>query len=439
MKRIALISEHASPLAPPGGIDSGGQNIYVAQLAKHLALAGYDVDIFTRRDKEWQPEVAEWIPRVRLIHVPAGPARYVRKEDLFPLMNEFASWVRTFCERESPSYDVVHANFWMSGIVARHLQDTLGIPFVITFHALGRVRRLHQPDSDEFPDERLTIEDELVQEADHIIAECPQDKEDLMHLYNAHPARVAIIPCGFDAGEFWPMGKLLARAMLGLPRDVPLVLQLGRLVPRKGIDNVIRGLACLKRDHGIRAILAIVGGNTDKPDALQTPEIARLSAIARDEGIRDQVRFIGRRGRDVLRFYYSAADIFATTPWYEPFGMTPLEAMACGTPVIASSVGGLKFSVRDGQTGFLVPPKNPKLLGDRLAYYFRHPVMASSLRNEAMDYVNRYFTWPKVADAVSTLYDRVLARRKTRLPDAAEAAWIWDRRSQPRATAEKNT
>jgi D-inositol-3-phosphate glycosyltransferase len=436
MKRIALISEHASPLSLPGSIDSGGQNIYVGQLAKHLALAGYEVDIFTRRDKAWLPEVAEWIPRVRLVHVPVGPARYVRKEDLFPLMDDFSTWTKTFCEREAAAYDVVHANFWMSGMVALHLKRTLDLPFVITFHALGRVRRLHQPDADEFPDERLTIEEELVRHADHVIAECPQDKEDLVQLYQASPARVAIIPCGFDASEFWPMGKTLSRALLGLPKNNPLILQLGRLVPRKGIDNVIRGVACLKRDHGIEAHLAIVGGNSEKPDAVLTPEIARLTAISRQEGIQDQVRFIGRRGRDVLRYYYSAADIFVTTPWYEPFGMTSLEAMACGTPVIASSVGGLKFSVRDGENGFLVPPKNPKLLGDRLAHYFSQPVVAAHLRNRAMDYVNRHFTWSKVTQAIVQLYEKVLARRQPQQTarEMDVASWLWDRRSQPRVT-----
>ena len=418
-RRVALISEHASPLVIMGGVDSGGQNVYVGQLARHLAASGYEVDVFTRRDSERLPVVAEWVSGVRIIHVPAGPPSYVRKEALLPHMEPFTSFVPRFIERERAGYDLAHANFWMSGLVAAELKRRLGLPFVMTFHALGRVRRMHQGQADQFPDERFAIEDRLVAEADHLIAECPQDEEDLIRLYNADSARVTIVPCGFDPTELWPISKALSRVTLGLDPDERVILQLGRMVPRKGVDNVIRGCARLLRDHGIAARLLIVGGESDEPDPAITPEIGRLQAIAEAEGIAEQVTFVGRRGREVLKYYYNAADIFVTTPWYEPFGITPVEAMACGTPVLGSNVGGIKFSVRDGETGYLVPPNDPAALAERLAHLYQHPKLLSLFSRQAVQRANDLFTWQKVSGQVAGLYERVLAETRPELRGAA--------------------
>jgi len=247
-RRIALISEHASPLSTLGGVDSGGQNVYVGQLAKHLASSGYEVDVFTRRDHDLLPKVSEWMAGVRIIHVPAGPPCFVRKEELLPYMEQFTAWMLRYIKRQKAPYDLMHANFWMSGLVAAEIKQQLGIPFVVTFHALGRVRRQFQGGTDDFPDIRFAVEDRIVAEADHLIAECPQDEEDLINLYNADPAQVTIIPCGFDPSELWPLSKPLARVSLGLAPDEPVVLHVGRMVPRKGVDNVIRGFARLTRD-----------------------------------------------------------------------------------------------------------------------------------------------------------------------------------------------
>jgi len=181
-KRVAGISEHASPLCLLGGVDSGGQNVYVGQIARHLAAQGYDVDVFTRRDSERLPEIAEWASGIRIIHVPAGPPLFIRKEELLPHILEFTAYLRHFFECQREAYDLVHANFWMSGLIACELKQALGLPFVITFHALGRVRRLHQGDADRFPDLRFEVEDRIVAEADRILAECPQDEEDLIRL-----------------------------------------------------------------------------------------------------------------------------------------------------------------------------------------------------------------------------------------------------------------
>lgn len=351
MKRIALISEHASPLGTFGGADSGGQNVYVGQLAKHLAALGYEVDVFTRRDSNKLPEILDWMDSIRIIHVPAGPPIYVRKEDLLPYMEEFTKYVLGFCESDShqytrQTYDLIHANFWMSAMVAVEIKQRCGIPFIVTFHALGRVRRFYQREADEFPDERFVIEDRIVAEADQIIAECPQDQEDLLRLYHASPDKIRIIPCGFDPAEFWQIDKTSARVTLGLEPDEPLLLQLGRLVPRKGVDTVIRGFGRLGTQHNITARLLIVGGESEEPDPRLTPEIGRLSALADSEGIAERVTFVGRKRRELLKYYYSAADIFLTTPLYEPFGITPLEAMACGTPVIGSDVGELNLRLK---------------------------------------------------------------------------------------------
>ena len=216
-------------------------------------------------------------------------------------MAEFGEWMLRYCRRQRRGYDLAHANFWMSGLVAAELRRRMGLPFVITFHALGRVRRLHQGEADRFPADRTGIEDRLVAEADQIIAECPQDEEDLIQLYNADPARVTIVPCGFDRTEFWPMSKELVRVSLGLAPDEKVILQLGRMVPRKGVDNVISGLARLRTNHGIEARLLVVGGETDDPEAAPTTEMIRLRELADAEGVADRVLFIGRRNRENLQ------------------------------------------------------------------------------------------------------------------------------------------
>lgn len=391
-----------------GGIDSGGQNIYVAQVARNLARLGYRVDVFTRRDNPKLPDIVDWAPRVRIIHVPAGPAAYVRKEELLPSMREFAECVCSFSGRNG-GYDLAHANFFMSGLVALELKRRLGIPFVVTFHALGRVRRMHQGDADQFPRERLQIEDETIAEADGIIAECPQDQVDLTTLYPGDAGRIAIIPCGFDKAEFWPIARPFARRALGLPAGERILLNIGRVVPRKGLDNAIRGVALLVRDFGIAAKLLIVGGNSDLADPASTPEIGRLQEIAEAEGVADKVVFTGRRSREFLKLYYSAADIFVTTPWYEPFGITPLEAMACGTPVIGADVGGIRYSIVDGFTGRLVPPKDPGALAAAIAQMYGRPDRLKEFGRNGLERVHAGFTWPKVTLSIGAFYDRVIS------------------------------
>lgn len=405
---IAFISDHASPLATPGGVDDGGQNVYVAELSQALAKLGYSVDIYTRRNNAEQPLIVNWRPRVRVIHVAAGPAHFIEKERLLPYMNQFAVNMILFIRSRAVDYDLVHAHFFMSGMVASIIKRELGVPYVITFHALGLVRKIHQQEMDRFPKERIDIERRLVRDADAIIAECPQDEDDLIELYGAHAGNIAIIPCGFNPKEFFPIDKAKAREKLGLDTNQKILLQLGRMVPRKGVDNVI--CAMKYAGHAIANLrLVIVGGESDDPDCLCSPELLRLRAVAEAQGVTASVLFAGRKTRHVLKYYYAAADVFITTPWYEPFGITPLEAMACGTPVVGARVGGIQYSVVDGSTGFLVPPKNPERLAAKVVELLDSPQRLSAMSKAAIKRVHQHFTWDKVAIKAHAVYHKVMS------------------------------
>jgi len=406
VRRIALISDHASPLAPPGSVDCGGQNVYVANLARELAVAGYQVDIFTRRDALGQRQVVQWRDNIRVVHVPAGPAHFLPKEQMLPHMDSFARFVVRFVRRQDHPYDIVHANFFMSGLVAQRLKEVLGIPFVITFHALGHVRRLAQGPDDLFPPDRLHIEDSLMRSADRIIAECPQDRNDMVQLYGTPAGRIDIAPCGFDPQELWPVPMRAARQRLGLALGKFTVLQLGRMVPRKGVDTVIESLALLRSRHGVDAELLIVGGDGEPGAHTDTPEMARLRALAASLGVAGDVHFTGRKDRGELRYYYSAADVFVTTPWYEPFGITPVEAMACSRPVVGADVGGIKSTVVDGESGYLVPPRDPHAVAARLAALHANPALARSMGDEGMRRAYQHYTWRSVAQKAAAIYAR---------------------------------
>jgi D-inositol-3-phosphate glycosyltransferase len=406
-KKIALISEHASPLADLGGVDTGGQNVYVAQLAKHLARMGYRVDVFTRKDNAELADVVNWVAGVRVVNIKAGPEAMVVKEDLLQYMDEFKNNMVKFIMRNSIDYELIHANFFMSALVAMGIKEELDIPFVVTFHALGHVRRIHQAEADKFPVERLAIEEEAVRQASLIIAECPQDKEDLMYYYHAPEGKIAIVPCGFSVNEFGPIDKEAARRILGLPQDEHIILQLGRMVPRKGVDNVIEALAKISVKNK-PVTLVIVGGEYEELEEEKCPEYARLMNIAREHGVVNKIIFAGRKCRNRLKFYYSASDIFITTPWYEPFGITPLEAMACGTPVVGSNVGGIKYSVKNGETGLLVNPHKPVELAGAVSELLNNPGLLNEMSANAIDRVNEHFTWAKVAEQINTLYRTIM-------------------------------
>lgn len=406
--RIAFISEHASPLATLGGVDAGGQNVYVGQLARQLAALGYEVDVYTRMDNERLPKVVQWMPGVRVVHVKAGPACFVAKERLLDHMPEFRDDMLQFIRAGHLQYALIHANFFMSAWVAQELRSVLHIPYVVTFHALGHVRRIHQGEADQFPASRLQIEEDVARMADHIIAECPQDQDDLCKYYHAPPSRISMIPCGFDPLEFYPVDQQLARMLTGIAPEAMVILQLGRMVPRKGVDNVIQALGLLKDTHR-QLQLVVVGGASANPG--EDPEVQRLQQLAAGLGVELQVIFAGQQPREKLKYYYSAADAFITTPWYEPFGITPLEAMACGTPVIGANVGGIKFSVADGETGYLVRPKDPQALAARIADLLGDKVIQREMGANAIRRVHALFTWAGVARKMSAVYEKVILAR----------------------------
>jgi D-inositol-3-phosphate glycosyltransferase len=406
-KRIAFISEHASPLALLGGTDSGGQNVYVAEVARELVQKGYEVDVFTRKDDHRQSEIHDMEPGIRVIHVDAGPDHFIEKEQLLAHMPAFADNMHAFIIRQKINYDLVHAHFFMSALVASILKHRLCLPYVVTFHALGLVRQVHQKEQDRFPKERFDIERFIVKDADRIIAECPQDKSDLVNLYAADPARVSVVPCGYSIRELQPVDKHEARRTLGLPDSAKILMHVGRMVARKGVDNIIRAFGMMK-DEIANLHLVIVGGESDDPDPAITPEIGRLKQIAHEYNVQDSIHFTGRKSREMLKYYYSAADIFITTPWYEPFGITPLEAMACGVPVIGSNVGGIKYSVKDGVTGLLVPPKNPAALAESIMTLLGDDVLRLKMSKSALRRVNNRFTWCKVAAELLPVYQKVV-------------------------------
>lgn len=397
-KRIALISDHASPLAAPGSIDNGGQNIYVKELAIELATQGCIVDIYTRWENIALPQVLKLSKNIRLIHIKAGPKKCIPKEQLVPYRESFAENMITFMKIYGIRYDVVHANFFISAYVAMRIKERMAIPYVITFHALGKVRRLHQGDNDLFPPERINIEQRAINLADAIVAECPQDRRDLLEHYDAPADKITVIPCGVNIKTFFNTGKKCSRTRLHIPADDFVILQLGRIVPRKGIENVIRATAIAVK-KGIKCHLVIVGGT-----AANDAEHLRLKKLCEDLHINDIVSFVGQQEQMELKYYYSAADVFVSTPWYEPFGITPLEAMACKTPVIGSRVGGIQFSVKEQETGLLVDPEQPQALAESFENLSRNNHLLEQMGENGLERVKSMFTWKRIAQEMLLMY-----------------------------------
>ncbi len=416
--RIAFISEHASPLAPLGGTDAGGQNVYVAELSRHLGQLGFPVDVFTRRDDPALPERVPLAPGVTVVHIAAGPPEPIPKDHLFPLMPAMVEGIDR-AAAATGGYALLHSHFWMSGWVGCVLRRRWRVPLVHTFHALGVTKRRHQGAADTSPLERIPTERQIVRQADCIIATAPHEVEELARDYWADRAKIAVVPCGVDTTHFRPQPAGAARQRLGLPLDRLILLYVGRVLPRKGIDTILLALDRLPRDLRSRVLGLVVGGAADATDPLADPEVARLHALARALGLSDQVRFTGWRPRAVLPDYFAAADVVVTTPWYEPFGMVPLEAMACGRPVVAAAVGGLAFSVVHEETGLLVPPRDPAALAVALTRLFRQPDLGRRLGAAGRARVVQHFGWPVIARRVAAVYAGLLAGTPAVLPQGA--------------------
>jgi D-inositol-3-phosphate glycosyltransferase len=409
------MSEHASPVSLLGGSDAGGQNVYVDEISRHLANQGYMIDVFTRRDSPTQPEVVNWAPGVRVIHLTAGPAGCLPKDEIWRYMPAFRDACLNFIAGSDVQYDVIHSNFWMSGWVATELRRVLHIPVVHIFHALGMTKRRHQGNTDTSPQERIAVEMQVVRDVDYVITPCPNEEAELIEYYGALPSQIRMIPLAVNTEVFCPVDRAAARRRLGLAQEDFVMVYVGRILPRKDIRNIVKALPellkrCSQDEHTPAIRLLIVGGESELPDSEVTPEIGALQRLAAEQGVAAHVSFVGSRQQEALRYYYGASDVFITTPWYEAFGLTPLESMACGRPVIGSAVGGILYSVVDGETGFLVPPQRPELLAERLYYLLRHPELREAMGQAARQRVLSEFTWPLVAARTAGVYEKALAQ-----------------------------
>lgn len=412
--RIAFISEHASPLACLGSVDAGGQNIYVDELSRHLGERGYLIDVFTRRDSPDQPLITNGRAGVRVIHLAAGPPCFCPKDELWPFMPAFRDELLRFMQQEEIHYDLVHGHFWMSGWVATELQRLCGIPGVQLFHATGQTKRRYQGAADTSPAERIQVEREIVRTVTRVVAQCPHERSELLTDYQAEPGKIIMIPGAVNLRSFYPVECAEARRHIGLPQDGYVIVYVGRLLPRKDIRNVVRAMRHLVDHPALRDVpltLLVVGGETEEPDPEKTQEIGEIQHLAQELGIARHVRCIGKRPSECLRYYYSAGDVAVTTPWYEPFGLTPLEAMACGRPVVGSAVGGITYTVLDGQTGALVPPRDPEQLAARLREMLLNPEQRTRMGRAGRLRAEQEFTWPLTALRTATLYETLLAER----------------------------
>ncbi|MCZ2836079.1 glycosyltransferase [Modestobacter sp. VKM Ac-2985] len=394
--RIDLVSEHASPLAAIGGVDAGGQNVHVAALAAGLAQRGHQVTVHTRRDDAALPDRVTTADGYDVAHVAAGPARVVPKDELLQHMAAFADVLRAEWATTRP--DVVHAHFWMSGLASVQAASGLGIPVLQTFHALGSVKRRHQGDADTSPEQRIDLERGLCADVDHVVATCSDEVFELRRLGLASD-RVSIVPCGVDTDVFTPHGPVAP------PAGRPRLLVLGRLVERKGQEDAVRALAAVPD-----AELVVVGGPpTDELDT--DPEVGRLRAIAAELGVADRLVFTGAVCRGDVPGWIRSADVVLAVPWYEPFGITPLEAMACGRPVVATAVGGLVDTVADGVTGDLVPPRDPDALGQALAALLADDERRVAYGAAGVTRARTRYRWSRVVADTDAVYRQVVSAR----------------------------
>lgn len=387
--RIALVSEHADPTAAVGGADAGGQNVHVAALAGALAARGHLVTVYTRLVSPDAEREVGLAAGARVRRLPAGPAAALAKDDLLPHMAEFGDQLGRDWRGRPP--DVVHAHFWMSGLASLRGAAGLGIPVLQTYHALGSVKARYQGANDTSPPSRIAAERDIGQRCAQIIATCRDEVLELTRL-GVPPDTVSVVPCGVDTACFRPDGPAASR---GSRRRL---LVLGRMVPRKGIDTAIEAVARLPGTE------LVVAGGRDRAELPGDPEYQRLCGIAADHGVADRVIFTGAVPRPAAPALVRSADLVLSTPWYEPFGITPLEAMACGVPVVASSVGGLTDSVVHGSTGLLVPPRDAGATAAAAGTLLADAGLRAAFGRAGVRRARRWYAWPRVAAQTEHVY-----------------------------------
>jgi D-inositol-3-phosphate glycosyltransferase len=399
--RVALVSEHASPLAAIGGVDAGGQNVHVAELAAGLVRLGHDVAVYTRRDDAALPERLTTSAGYEVVHIAAGPAAPVPKDDLWPHMAAFSDHLTEMLKFQQP--DVIHAHFWMSAWASARAARQLNLPLLVTFHALGSVKRRYQGPADTSPLNRVRVEAAVASVADRIVATATDEVRELA-LLGVPPDKVSVVPCGVDLEHFSPVPTAEVSSSAPARGCRYRLLSVGRLVPRKGYDATIEALTQLPETE-----LLIAGG----ADATPEPEHDRLIALAEQLGVADRVHLIGQVARTDMPALLRSADLVVCSPWYEPFGIVPLEAMACGVPVVASAVGGMLDTVVDGVTGAHVPPRDPAALAEVIGALLHSPSRRAQLARAGLERVRSCYSWERVAADTADIYQRTLRRQGT--------------------------
>ena len=395
---IAVISVHTSPLAMPGTRDSGGMNVYIRELSRQMGRRAHTMDVFTRRVDPKAPQVAVIDERTRVIQIDAGPPG-AAKRSIRRYLPQFAQGVLDFQASTGAEYDLVHSHYWLSGSVGQMLKTAWGVPHVVMFHTLAEAKNRHHFNERE-PAYRVEGERIVAGEADRIICAGEGEKEMLVGLYGAQPNRVSIVPCGVDTMRFRPMKKARVRCKLGMPEDEPVILFVGRIEPLKGIDVLIRAAAQIESPFR----LLVVGG--DEKDAERKQG---LMDLASEMGVAERVKFLDAVPHKDLPLYYNAADVCVVPSYYESFGLVAVEAMACGVPVIASRVGGLKETVLDGRTGYLVPWRCPEPFAERLELLLSNETLRRSMGREARAAAER-FRWSEVAARVEDVYHDLVSQ-----------------------------
>lgn len=412
--RVAMLSYHTCPLAMLGGKKTGGMNVYVRDLSRALAKMGIAVDVFTRSQDDCAPRVVHDLGAgARVMHIPAGPERPLPVNETERHLTEFVDNILAFAAREGLHYDVIHSHYWLSGLAAEALARAWGgAPIVQMFHTLGHMKNQIARDlSERAPQSRLEGEAHVVQVADRLIAATPAEVEQLVRLYDAPRARIAIVPPGVDLAHFHPIPQLTAKQMIGIPPQRKNILFAGRIEPLKGIDTLLEAIALLKARRITDladTCVTIIGGNP-WADTLDE-EMERLQRMSLELGLDDLVAFAGARDQQVLPYYYAAAEMVVMPSHYESFGMVALEAMAMGAPVIASEVGGLAYLVRDGYNGFLAPRGDAQALARRIADLLNDHALRQRLSHQATHYARDY-DWSIIAERIAAVYDEVGARQ----------------------------
>jgi len=417
-----MISYHTCPLATLGGKDTGGMNVYVRDLTRQFGRMGIQVDVFTRSQDEHVPHVLHDLGYGnRVVHVPAGPEVPLPKPELTSYLPQFVDGIRAFTTSKGIQYDLIHSHYWMSGLAARDLKTEWDVPVVHMFHTLGLMKqRVARLPNEAEGDYRVDGEREVLHLADRIVAATPAELAQLQWLYQADGHKVVIIPPGVDLSHFYPIPPDEAKEFIGIPPCDHVLLYVGRIEPLKGIDTLIEAIAIM-RQQDVFVCLSVIGGNPEDSQQAPSEELERLKALCEKYNLQDLVAFLGRRSQDTLPYYYSAAQAVVMPSHYESFGMVALEAMACGTPVVASQVGGLAFLVQDGVTGFTVPVDEPQALAERLITLIKDADLRQRMGAQAAAFAQEY-SWSKIATRIVKLYEEVLEAKTE--PSSSKPAMI---------------